>query len=135
MIRVTIAWLLVLLAAGPALAQRGWGRGGGQGWISEEASTAREVPQHTYETPAWTNAPGFAKDTFTFARVRYDPREWGRGGRGTWTTDLPDSDLNLSYRLQQMTSLRVDPDGRILRLTDPAPSIPFSTLWNRDRCI
>jgi hypothetical protein len=54
---------------------------------------------------------------FTFARVRYD--RGGRWGRGGWATDLPDSDLNLSFRLQQMTSMKVDPDGRILRLTDP----------------
>jgi hypothetical protein len=54
---------------------------------------------------------------FTFARVRYS--SGGRGGRGGWSTDIPDSDLNLSYRLQQMTSMKVDPDGRIVRLTDP----------------
>ena len=34
-------------------------------------------------------------------------------------TDFPDSDLNFSFRLQQLTSLKVDPNGRILRLTDP----------------
>ena len=40
-------------------------------------------------------------------------------GRGGWTTDLPDADLNLSYRLQQLTSLRADPNGRLVRATDP----------------
>jgi len=29
-----------------------------------------------------------------------------------------DSDLNLSYRLQQMTALKVSPDGLFLRLTE-----------------
>src|SRR5690606_23276268 len=38
---------------------------------------------------------------------------------GGWSTDLPDSDLNLSYRLQQMTSTKVDPDGRIINIMDP----------------
>jgi hypothetical protein len=33
--------------------------------------------------------------------------------------DYPDADLNLSYRLQQLTSIRTDPDGRVLKLTDP----------------
>ena len=33
--------------------------------------------------------------------------------------DLPDADLNFSYRLQQMTSMKVDPDGRVLNLDDP----------------
>lgn len=65
----------------------------------------------------WTNTPGFEFDTFCFTRVRYEHR--GRGGRGGWTTDTPDSDLNLSFRLQQMTSLRVDPEGRFIRPTDP----------------
>jgi hypothetical protein len=48
-------------------------------------------------------------------RVRYTSR-W-RGG--SWYTDAPDSDLNFSFRLQQMTSLKVDPKGRVLELTDP----------------
>jgi hypothetical protein len=59
---------------------------------------------------------------FTFARVVYARGGDGfgrRGGRGGWATDLPDSDLNLSWRLQQMTSLKVDPNGRLLRLADP----------------
>ena len=53
-------------------------------------------------------------------RLRYDaaPRPPG-SRRGGWTTDLPDADLNLSYRLQQLTSLRVDPDCRLVRATDP----------------
>ena len=37
---------------------------------------------------------------------------------GVWSTDFPDSDLNLSYRLQQMTSLKTDPDARVLYITD-----------------
>jgi hypothetical protein len=56
---------------------------------------------------------------FTFVRIRRDgTRSYSRSG-GSWATDFPDSDLNLSYRLQQVTSLRVDPDGRVLRLTEP----------------
>jgi hypothetical protein len=38
---------------------------------------------------------------------------------GGWAVDYPDADLNLSYRLQQLTSMQVDPKGKILRLTDP----------------
>jgi hypothetical protein len=41
-------------------------------------------------------------------------------------TDLPDADLNLSYRLQQMTSIKVDPYARIIRANDPELfSYPF----------
>src|ERR1043165_8747715 len=33
--------------------------------------TARETAEHSATTPNWTNAPGFDKDVFTFARVIY----------------------------------------------------------------
>lgn len=98
------------------MAQRRFGRGGwGESMVPEGANSPRDVQSHSTGTPMWSNPdPG---DVFTFARVRYT---WnGRGGRGGWTTDTPDSDLNLSYRLQQMTSIRVNPEGRYVRLTDP----------------
>jgi hypothetical protein len=125
--------LLILIAcAGSALfAQRygrgGRGGGGGWGWggegFPEDApfQTAREAPTHSYDMPIWTNKPGFEKDTFTFVRVRYH-RAYKPGGArraGNCFTDFPDSDLNLSYRLQQLTSLKVNPDGRVLGITDP----------------
>lgn len=90
-----------------------WGEGG---WISDDTKTAREVASHSTGTPNWTNAPGFEKDVFTFVRVRRERSPYERGG--SWSTDTPDSDLNFSYRLQQMTSIKVDPNGRFLRLTD-----------------
>lgn len=64
--------------------------------------------------PTWENPTRFKHDTFTFVRVRYD--SWQRHSK--WATDYPDSDLNFSYRLQQLTSLKVDPNGKIMRLTD-----------------
>jgi hypothetical protein len=102
--------------------RRGFGGYGEGGYSSNTVSTAREIPTHSTGTPVWTNPNGFTKDAFAFARIRYantySGGYFGRGGAG-WSTDLPDSDLNLSYRLQQMTSIKVDPDGRILDLTDP----------------
>lgn len=74
--------------------------------------TAREVPTHSEEVPMWTNRAGFEKDVFTFCRLAFNLK--ARGGK--WTTDFPDSDLSLSYRLQQVTSLKVSPEGRFLRL-------------------
>ena len=112
---MTKARLIVLLSAlltVAVLAQGRWGRG----WNREAPRTAREVPSDSTGTPVWTNAPGFERDVFTFLRVQFDQGNYGRGG---WRTDLPDSDLNFSWRLQQMTSMKVDPDGRILRVTDP----------------
>ena len=113
---------IVLLAAGVALAQRFRARyGAGEGWQPEfdTCRTAREVPTHSTGTPNWTNDAGFEKDVFAFARIRCDRTPYGSWRAGEWWTDFPDSDLNLSFRLQQMTSLKVDPEGRVLDLTDP----------------
>ena len=80
--------------------------------------TAREVESHSTGTPKWENPPAFARDVFTFVRIIRDQDPNGAASSGSWITDFPDSDLNLSFRLQQMTSIKVDPNGRILRLTD-----------------
>ena len=114
--------LATVLAAQSSRRRGGWGGYGEGGYATEGATTAREIPSHSTGTPVWTNPKGFTKDVFTFARIRYSPGSYGDGrwgGGSGWTTDTPDSDLNLSYRLQQMTSMKVDPDGRILTLTDP----------------
>ena len=65
--------------------------------------------------PNWENDQQFKKDVFTFCRIEYTTlgRGWG------WETDYPDADLNFSFRLQELTSLKVNPDGKVLRLTDP----------------
>lgn len=100
-------WIVVLIAiaATVVLAQRGGRRFG---------------PVDRGDTPLWSNEPGFERDVFTFVRVIYSSG-WGRGrgGGGGWRTDYPDADLNFSYRLQQLTALKVDPNGRTLELTDP----------------
>src|SRR3954470_24847851 len=118
--RRVLLFILILCVVSTAalLAQR---FGGGENWVPEDAPirTAREVPTHSAEIPRWTNTAGFEKDTFTFARVRYHRDWYGPRRAGYCFTDFPDSDLNFSYRLQQITSLKTDPDGRVIRLTDP----------------
>lgn len=92
----------------------------GGGVVDEETvRTARETASHSTGTPEWSNPRAFEKDVFTFARVifRSNSNRYGYGGRTGWANDYPDSDLNLSWRLQQLTSARVDPDGRVLKLT------------------
>jgi len=116
-------WLLwsvttvVLLMAAAAVAQyrRGYGRRDMGGGTVDRGGV-----------PEWKNDERFKHDVFTFVRIRYS--SYGRGGYGgyggygggRWSTDYPDSDLNFSFRLQQLTSLEVDPNGKILELTDPA---------------
>ena len=73
----------------------------------------RSAPDRS-EYPMWEVTESFEHDTFTFVRIQFDSR--GRGG--SWSNDFPDSDWNFSYRLQQLTSLEVDPNGKVIRLTD-----------------
>ena len=129
--------LVVTFAAGVCFAQyrpdggrgrRGWFGGGNHGpmvrteggqMVNEETvRTARETMNQVEETPSWTNSIGFEKDVFTFARILYTSP--GRPALMGWLNDYPDSDLNLSWRLHELTSMTVDPDGRVLRITDPA---------------
>lgn len=107
------------LAAGAVLFAQGGFFRGGPVRVTSDTRTAREIASRSTGTPEWENTPGFDADVFTFARLRFDaaPRPT-TSRRGGWTTDLPDADLNLSYRLQQLTALRVDPNGRLVRATD-----------------
>ena len=66
--------------------------------------------------PDWQLDNEMPRDVFTFVRIRYG--SYGPRG-GKWATDYPDADLNFSYRLQEMTSLKVHPEGVVLELTDP----------------
>ncbi len=65
--------------------------------------------------PVWDHNQQFQHDCFTFARVRFS----GEYGSYSWLTDYPDSDLNFSLRLQQLTTIKVNPNPVILELTDP----------------
>jgi Domain of unknown function (DUF4159) len=117
----------ILLAAGIALGQQFRQFRGGQRGV---------IPDDRAGVPNWEVDKRFAKDVFTFVRVEYQSggrggyrggfggggfggRRGGRGWGGGWDTDFPDSDLNFSFRLQQLTSLKVNPDPIHMPLTDP----------------
>jgi hypothetical protein len=109
---------VLLLAASVSFAQYRR-RSFGDSRPPEGARTAREAARDSSETPDWKIEPEFRRDVFTFARIHYSSaeRNWWSGA-GEWWIDTPDSDLNFSFRLQQMTSLKVNPDGRFIELTD-----------------
>jgi hypothetical protein len=105
--------------------------------VGASAVFARRYSRRRYSerrnVPNWTPNREFSHDIFTFVRIRYSSGygDWGYGGGygrrgrgrgfsgGSWATDYPDSDLNFSFRLQQLTSMEVHPDGVVLELTDP----------------
>jgi hypothetical protein len=123
--RLIPTFSLFLALAVIVLAQRsssGRSRGGYMGG-RDDLTKPRQMPSGSTGTPEWENPKAFEKDVWTFARIRYSSgyggyAYYGRGG-GNWMTDTPDSDLNFSYRLQQMTSMKVDPEGRFVNITDP----------------
>jgi len=85
-------------------------------------------------SPQWGNTPlsdldmnAFDPGKFTFVRIVYDsvggPGEaWYQGDRGwipRWATDHPDGAKNLTWRLNQLTTIQANEGTLLLRLTDP----------------
>lgn len=88
-------------------------------FISSLSTGAQERPDRK-ETPDWDLPAGFESDVFVFRRIHYrSARAYGPWGYNKWEIDYPDADINLSFRLQQMTSIRTHPDGDVITLTDP----------------
>jgi hypothetical protein len=86
----------------------------------------REANRADY--PMWPVSSELPNDVFTFARLRYNSYSYGGhwGHHGRWLTDYPDSDLNFSYRLQQLTALQVNPRGAIVDIeTEQMRHYPF----------
>lgn len=77
-----------------------------------------EPASNRADYPMWQIEPAFSKDVFTFVRIEYES-QGGRGGFGGWRNDFPDCDWNFSVRLQELTTFKVDPNGRTLKLSDP----------------
>ncbi len=108
--------LLVLISVLASIGLAQWGRGGrGYSRCSRNDQLRPDDPNRDRGgVPTWEKDHEFKHDVFTFVRVEYSSYRWSK-----WRTDYPDSDLNFSFRLQELTSLKVDPNGKILKLTDP----------------
>lgn len=91
---------------------------GGTITLAQRGRYRREIRTENVDrngVPDWKNDEQFKSDVLTFVRIRYsDHGGWG----GKWATDYPDADLNFSFRLHQLTALEVDPNGKIITLTD-----------------
>jgi hypothetical protein len=112
--RRTLYLIMALMCAAAVCAWAQFGpRGGGRRGGGRSRADVGMIPDRN-GTPTWEYDPMFSKDVFTFVRIKYSS-DWRRD---KWTTDFPDSDVNFSFRLQQMTSLKVEPNGKILELTD-----------------
>ena len=109
----------------------GRGRGGGFGGGGFGGGGMRQPQVVRSDYPMWSSPAGFERDVFTFVRVQYDSTG-GRGGAfGGWSNDFPDCDLNFSFRLQQLTTLQVNPNALTMRLDDPhLMDYPFLFITN-----
>ena len=92
-------WIGIIAAfmLGGVLAQQGFRggfRGGRRFMDYDSLHTPREIPQHSYETPTWTNPPGFESDVFTFVRIQRES-DFYTGG-GPWWTDTPDANVGIA---------------------------------------
>ena len=108
-------------AAAGALAQF---RGGGGRRGPRNVDPANEDRGNV---PRWEVDRDFPGDVFTFVRIKYRSTD-DRTSRAWWT-DFPDADLNFSWRLSQLTSLKVDPDGKVIDIADEALlDYPFAVM-------
>lgn len=106
--------IAVLIVTSLCLAQRG-SRRPGRGWVAGSGYTAPEIIEDRNGVPTWPRDTEFPRDDFTFVRMLYNSAGW----RDKWSTDWPDADLNFSFRLQQLTALKANPDPIILEPSDP----------------
>jgi len=101
---IAVGMLIVAMCSMVLLAQQRGRRGRGSSYQTTDRMGV----------PTWEIDKKFSKELFTFVRIKYD--SWGRGG---WFIDYRDSELNFSLRLQQLTTLKVNPEPIVLELTDP----------------
>jgi len=104
---VVLPTLLLLIMVGLSVGQR-WRRGR----LPDPSSV-----EDRGGIPIWEVDQEFKHDVFTFVRIRYS--SYGGRGYDKWATDYLDADVNFAYRLRELTSLEVDPVGKVLELTDP----------------
>jgi hypothetical protein len=85
--------------------------------VAQFRGARRGAPEFTRgNVPEWQLPRGFEREAFTFARIKYTST-LDRSSYAWWT-DYPDADVNLSWRLHQLTALQVHPDGKVIELTD-----------------
>jgi hypothetical protein len=75
--------------------------------------------------PKKAGLPKFTHESFTFVRIKYNTSA-DRMRRAAWWIDYPDSDQNLSIRFGEATGMKMDPEGKVMELTDPSlKNYPF----------
>jgi hypothetical protein len=116
-----LKWYIIILL----LAFSEWSVTAASASRSSSISSSRssyQINSNRAGIPDWQIDSEFKEDVFTFVRIRYTSRSSSSGrslSGGTWSTDYPDSELNFSFRLHQLTSMEVNPNPIVLELTSP----------------
>jgi len=81
--------------------------------------------------------PEFREDVFTFARLKFEAvRDYRFGGGRLWDDDAPEADLNLIFRLHEVTSLKVRPGLNFIDITPKdLDNYPFVYLASAGRVV
>lgn len=111
-----IRWiaLLCVLALFSAEAQF---RNGGRSRRNFETNNPERIKEQEMMEKALN--PEFREDVFTFARLKFTEADRGFrfGGGRLWDDDAPEADLNLIFRLHEVTSLKVRPGLNFIDIT------------------
>lgn len=127
-----VACLLVALALVSVEAQYRWGGGFRRGYEIRDPELLREQQEMEKALD-----PEFKQDVFTFARLRFQAdRDWRFGGGRLWDDDAPEADLNLIFRLHEVTSLKVRPGLNFIDITtQDLGNYPFVYLASAGRVV
>jgi hypothetical protein len=81
--------------------------------------------------------PEFQEDVFTFARLKFNAdSDYRYGGGREWDDDTPNADLNLIFRLHEVTSLKVRPGLNFIDITTKdLANYPFVYLASAGRVV
>lgn len=130
----------VLLSAGALILALGLATALGQyrGWRGRRDYEIRN-PERLKEQEMMEKAinPDFKEDVFTFARLKFEADSgWRFGGGRLWDDDTPEADLNLIFRLYEVTSLKVRPGLNFIDITTKdLANYPFVYLASAGRAL
>lgn len=127
-------WVIIVTVLGLVAADAQF-RGGGR-WRRGYEIRDPELLREQEEMEKALN-PEFRQDVFTFPRLKFQAdRDWRFGGGRLWDDDAPEADLNLIFRLHEVTSLKVRPGLNFIDITTAElAQYPFVYLASAGRAV